>query len=600
MGGTDTNSILASAQKFDSIAIMSRRFFIVAALSALVAFAADKPGLDGFDSFAEQALKDWKCAGFAIAVVQDGKVILSKGYGLRDVKNQKPVTTKTIFAIGSSTKSFTVTSLAALADQGKLDWDRPVREYLPDFRMMDQFASERMTPRDLVTHRSGLPRHDLMWYSSPWARQDIFERLRYLEPSKDFRTTFQYQNLMFMTAGYLAAHVSGMTWEEHVRKTILNPLDMASTNFSVTDSQKSPDYSLPYSVVKENIKEIPFQNIDTIGPAGSINSNVEDMIKYVQMHLAKGKGVISEKNEAQMISPQMSISGPGNDKELGPSSYGMGFFLTTYRGHYLVHHGGNIDGFSALVTFMPQDNIGMVILTNQNGSTVPTVVSYNVYDRLLGLGQIDWTKRIKERQEKARTSEEDAKKKGYTAQHPGTHPSHDLADYAGDYEHPGYGVASVKYENGGLRFKFHKFGGPMTHFHYDVFEAPRDEANPDSKMKIQFHSNLQGDIDFLSIPLESSVKDVVFTRLGDAKMRTKTFLAPLTGTFVRGGTNVIVDMKADDAITLTLPGQGTFDLEPMRGTRFNVKGLNGHTIEFFGDDLVFYQPDGTFSATRKK
>src|SRR5579885_2666904 len=591
MGGTDTNSILASAQKFDSIAIMSRRFFIVAALSALVAFAADKPGLDGFDSFAEQALKDWKCAGFAIAVVQDGKVILSKGYGLRDVKNQKPVTTKTIFAIGSSTKSFTVTSLAALADQGKLDWDRPVREYLPDFRMMDQFASERMTPRDLVTHRSGLPRHDLMWYSSPWTRQDIFERLRYLEPSKDFRTTFQYQNLMFMTAGYL---------EEHVRKTILNPLDMASTNFSVTDSQKSPDYSLPYSVVKENIKEIPFQNIDTIGPAGSINSNVEDMIKYVQMHLAKGKGVISEKNEAQMISPQMSISGPGNDKELGPSSYGMGFFLTTYRGHYLVHHGGNIDGFSALVTFMPQDNIGMVILTNQNGSTVPTVVSYNVYDRLLGLDQVEWTKRFKDQQAKARASEEDAKKKGYTAQKTGTHPSHDLSDYVGEYEHPAYGVAQVTSANGGLRFKFHQLGGPMTHFHYDVFEAPRDEANPDSKMKIQFHSNLQGDIDFLSIPLESSVKDVVFTRLGDAKMRTKTFLAPLTGTFVRGGTNVIVDMKADDAITLTLPGQGTFDLEPMRGTRFNVKGLNGHTIEFFGDDLVFYQPDGTFSATRKK
>ncbi len=581
---------------------MSRRFFIVAALSALVAFAADKPGLDGFDSFAEQALKDWKCAGFAIAVVQDGKVILSKGYGLRDVKNQKPVTTKTIFAIGSSTKSFTVTSLAALADQGKLDWDRPVREYLPDFRMMDQFASERMTPRDLVTHRSGLPRHDLMWYSSPWTRQDIFERLRYLEPSKDFRTTFQYQNLMFMTAGYLAAHVSGMTWEEHVRKTILNPLDMASTNFSVTDSQKSPDYSLPYSVVKENIKEIPFQNIDTIGPAGSINSNVEDMIKYVQMHLAKGKGVISEKNEAQMISPQMSISGPGNDKELGPSSYGMGFFLTTYRGHYLVHHGGNIDGFSALVTFMPQDNIGMVILTNQNGSTVPTVVSYNVYDRLLGLDQVEWTKRFKDQQAKARASEEDAKKKGYTAQKTGTHPSHDLSDYVGEYEHPAYGVAQVTSANGGLRFKFHKLGGPMTHFHYDVFEFPQDETNPEStKMKVEFHSNLQGDIDFLSLPLESTVKDIVFTRLGDARMKERTFLQPLTGTYVRGAANVTIAMKNDNALTMTLPGgQGTFDLEPVRGTRFNVKGLTGYSVEFRGDDLVFYQPNGTFAATRKK
>jgi CubicO group peptidase (beta-lactamase class C family) len=584
---------------FDRIAIMLRRLFCIATLSVF-AFGADKPGLDGFDSFADQALKDFKVAGFAIAVVQDGKVIYSKGYGYRDLKNQKPVTTKTIFAIGSSTKSFTVTSLAALVDQGKLDWDKPVREYLPDFRLMDQFASERMTPRDLVTHRSGLPRHDLMWYDSPLTREQIFSRLRYLEPSKDFRTTFQYQNLMFMTAGYLAAHVSGMTWEDHVRKAVLNPLEMHSTNFSVNDSLKVSDYSLPYSVSKENIKEIPFQNIDTIGPAGSINSNVEDMAKYVMMHLNKGKGVISERNEVQMTSPQMSISGPGNDKELGASSYGMGFFLTTYRGHYLVHHGGNIDGFSALVTFMPQDHIGMVILTNQNGSSLPSTVSYNVYDRLLGLDQVDWTKRVKDQQSRARTSEEDAKKKGYTAQKPGTHPSHDLADYAGEYEHPGYGVIQVTYANSGLRFKFHKLGGPMTHFHYDVFEFPRDEADPENKMKAEFHSNLQGDIDFVSLPLESTVKDIVFTRRGDARMHEKTFLQPLTGTFARGPANVVVALKNDNALTITMPGQGTLDLEPLRGTKFNIKGLTGYEVEFIGDDLVFYQPNGTFSATRKK
>src|SRR5207244_3839397 len=153
---------------------------------------------------------------------------------------------------------------------------------------------------------------------------------------------FQYQNLMFMTAGYLDAHISGMKWEDHVRQAVLRPLEMSSTNFSVDDSQKAPDYSLPYTVAKENIKEIPFQNIDSIGPAGSINSNVEDMLKYVTMHLNKGKGVITDKNETQMTSPQMSISGPGADKELGAQSYGMGFFLTSYRGHYLVHHGGNI------------------------------------------------------------------------------------------------------------------------------------------------------------------------------------------------------------------------------------------------------------------
>src|SRR5258706_2034126 len=356
---------------------MCRKFFPLVAVAAFVAIAADtKPGLDGIDGFAAQALKDWKCAGFAIAVIQDGKVIYSKGYGLRDVKRNQPVTTKTLFAVDSLTKSFTVSSLGVLADQGKLDWDKPVREYLPDFRLWDQFATERMTPRDLVTHRSGLPRHDMVWYNSGFSRKEVFERLRYLEPSKDFRTTFQYQNLMFLTAGYLAAHIAGTSWEDLVRKTVFRPLEMNSSNFSVNDSRKTSDYSLPYTLEKEAIKEIPFRNIDSIGPAGSINSNVEDMAKYVMMHLAKGKGVLSARNASQMQTPQMAIAGPGQDTELGPQSYGMGFFLTSYRGHYLVHHGGNNNRFSALVRFLPQDNNGMGILDHQNGSPAPPGIFY--------------------------------------------------------------------------------------------------------------------------------------------------------------------------------------------------------------------------------
>src|SRR5271169_2254170 len=237
---------------------MLRKIILLMASAAIA--AAEK--LDGFDAFANKELRDWKCDGFAIAVVQDGKVILSKGYGLRDAKKNLPVTEKTQFAIGSSTKSFTVTSLGVLVDQGKLDWDKPVRDYLPDFRLWDQFATERMTSRDLVTHRSGLPRHDLMWYNSPFSRQELFERLRYLEPNKDFRTTFQYQNLMFMTAGLLAGHVAGTTWEQLVRKSIFEPLGMKSSNFSVTDSMKSADYSLGYQVANDIPVDMPFRNID--------------------------------------------------------------------------------------------------------------------------------------------------------------------------------------------------------------------------------------------------------------------------------------------------------------------------------------------------
>ena len=359
---------------------MFRRTILLTLCAAFISTAADAPNtFEGFDSFAQQVLTDWKCAGFAVAVIQDGNVIYSKGFGLRDIKNNQPVTPKTLFAIGSSTKSFTVTSLGVLVDQGKIEWDKPVKDYLPDFKMMDQFATDRMTPRDLVTHRSGLPRHDRMWLNSPFTRQEIFERLRYLEPNKDFRTTFQYQNLMFMTAGYLAGHVAGMSWEDHVRKVIFEPLGMTASNFSVSEMQKAADHSQPYTVVKGEVREIPFRNIDTIGPAGSINSNVEEMAKYVTMHLQHGKGIISAKNSAEMQSPQMSISGPpAENKELGAQSYGMGFFLTSYRGHYLVHHGGNIDGFSALVC----SRIGVlsagfkigVVRSSSSTSTISTAI----------------------------------------------------------------------------------------------------------------------------------------------------------------------------------------------------------------------------------
>jgi hypothetical protein len=264
-----------------------------------------------------------------------------------------------------------------------------------------------------------------------------------------------------------------------------------------------------------------------------------------------------------------------------------------------VHHGGNIDGFSALVSFMPQENVGMVILSNQNGSQVPTVVSYDVYDRLLGLDEIDWTKRFKAQQERARAGTEEAKKKGYTIQVQGTHPTHELALYAGEYESPAYGIANVDFQNGALNFSYHGGGGPLNHFHYDVFEVAERELESLSKVKVSFHTNLLGDVDSFSIPFEPSVKEVVFTRLPDRSMKEKMFLQPLTGSYQRGAGTLMVAMKGDHTITLTMPGQSPLDLEPVRGTRFNIKGQNGSTVEFKGDDLVFYQGNNVSVATRK-
>lgn len=571
--------------------------------------ATKKPSLEGLDAFISEVMKEWKVPGLAIAVVQDGKIILSQGYGLRNVKNNLPVTPKTLFAIGSITKSFTVTGLGILNDQGKLDWDKPAREYLPTFRLYDSVASEHMTARDLVTHRSGLPRHDFLWYNSGFNRKEMLDRLRHLEPSKEFRSTWQYQNLMFMTAGYLAGQLASMSWEDFTRQKILLPLGMQGSNFSVLDSQKSADFALPYAKVKEDLKEIPFRVIDEIGPAGSINSSVEDMANYVLLHLNKGKHgqtqLLSENNVAQMQTPQMVMPGATPYAEVGHSSYGMALVVSTYRGHKVVSHGGGIDGFTALLSFMPPDNIGMIILTNRSGNPVPAIVSYNVYDRLLGLEPVAWSQRIQEQQKKQEQAEEEAKKKGFTTRKEGTRPSHDLKEYAGEYEHPGYGVARVELEKDELKLVYNKITSPLKHFHYDVFEVPEDPLNPFQERKVRFPTDLKGEIDSLLVLLEPNVKEIVFTRMPEKAMKERKFLEALVGQYQLASATVTFALKGENTLTLTVPGQPEYEMVPVRGLTFDVKGLAGFSIEFKKDasgaviEAAFYQPNGTFLAKKK-
>src|SRR5437660_2088944 len=203
--------------------------------------------LQGFDDFVYQVMQDWKVQGLAIAIIKDGEVILSRGFGKRDVANDLDVTPHTLFPIASCSKAFTTAALAVLADMGKLDWDTPVRVYMPEFKLLDPFATERMTPRDLVSHRSGLPRHDMAWYNASATRRELFERLQYLEPTKDFRSLWQYQNLMYMAAGYLVERITGQTWEEFVRQHLFAPLEMTASNFSIVETvEQAENFSHPY------------------------------------------------------------------------------------------------------------------------------------------------------------------------------------------------------------------------------------------------------------------------------------------------------------------------------------------------------------------
>ena len=393
--------------------------------------ASEWPASGDFDAYVAQTMRDFKVPGVAIAVVHNGNVLVAKGYGLRDVENRLPITTKTLFPIASITKSFTVTTLGMMVDQGIVDWDKPVRDYLPDFRMYDPVATDEITPRDLVTHRSGLPRHDLVWYGSPISQKEIVEHLRYLEPNKPLRQTFQYNNLMFITAGYLEGVLNHSTWEESVQKQVLTPIGMTATLFSSAEARKNPDCAQPYRKNRrtEEVQRIPFAEWGDVGAAGGINSNLDDMVRYLLFHLAKGKlegkQLLSENSASQMQTPQMVIQGERDYPELGDQSYGMGFFISTYRGHKLVEHGGNLDGFSLELAFLPEEQIGIVILTNLDGSRFRDAFPLDVVDRLLGLQPLPWNERFLEREHKEAEAENTAEDKGFTGRKQGSRPSHD-------------------------------------------------------------------------------------------------------------------------------------------------------------------------------
>ena len=592
--------------------------FIAAPLLAQQKQVDPAKALEGFDDFVNQAVKDWHGAGAAVAIVQGDKVILLKGYGYRDIEKKLPITPKSLFAIASITKSFTVTDLGMLMDEGKGGWDLAVRTVFPAFKLYDPVLTEQMTVRDLVTHRSGLPRHDMVWYSSDFSRDDLIRRLQYLEPNKPLRSTFQYNNLMFMTAGYIAGLLDNKKWEDSLRVRVLTPLGMNTTTFSLKELQASPDFALPYQKgrdLKAELKRMPFEATcpDTcaLGPAGELNSNAEDMSHYLLFHLNKGKfngqQLLSENNSSQMQTPQMTLSGTPDYPELGENSYGMGFFISAYRGHKRIEHGGNLDGFSSIFTFLPNEKIGVVVLTNLDGTPLPDVIAFNAMDRLLGMDQVPWSKRLLDSEIAGKQSEADAKTKGYDLRKKDTHTSHDIKDYLGDYENPGYGIVSVAEEPGGLLLKVNKLPLHMKHYHYDVFEVPYDPQDPFSKQKLSFFGDLAGEISSLSMPLEPRVKDIVFTRMPDKQLTERSFIEAFAGQYEFPGdpTPTTIALRGDHTLVMSQPGAPERELLPRRGTTFNLKGLEGFSIEFKRDssskvsEAVFYTPDTVLIIKRK-
>lgn len=478
-------------------------FCLFALVVAGRAQAVDQAALDRIMS---EALKSWDVPGAAIVVVRGEEVVYVKGFGVRSISGGEPVTPETLFAIGSTSKAFTTAAMAVLADEGKMSWDDPVRKHLPGFRLADPLASENVTIRDIVTHRTGLIRHDLLWYGSPWSRDEIVQRIGMVPLSYPIRTNFQYQNIMFLAAGQAVGRTSGSTWEEFVKSRLFEPLGMKTANFSVNDVIKVADRATPHQRVGEKNVQIPWRNIDNVAPAGSINAGVAELANWLKMHLNEGRvggrQIISAGNVREMHMPQMVVRIEGRWKlffgepETTQLSYGLGWFISSYRGHKLVGHGGSIDGFRAQIQLVPAAKLGVAVVANLGNTQLPEAVAYQVLDRLLGLEPRDWNKRISEEAKRLEAEAATAVKERFDKRVPDTRPSHPLADYAGDYEDAGYGTATVAVVGDALSLRWSFARLKLEHFHYDTFTPGRIGAMAGEL--VQFHLDPEGRVEGLT------------------------------------------------------------------------------------------------------
>lgn len=503
---------------------MKIKYFVLSVILILISSITfsqpNKPDIKNLslaeiDEFITEIMKEWKVPGLSIAVVKDDSVIMLKGYGLRDIKKKLPVTPQTLFGIASCSKAFTCTDLGILVDKEKLTFGKLVKDVIPEFSLSDSYATEHITIRDLVTHQSGFARHDRLWYMSPFSRSEILHRMRFLEMNRNLHQSYQYNNLMYVVAGVAIQKTSDMTWEEFTKKNILEPLSMNNTFFSINDLKKSDNHALPYGEFKDQVDIIPYCDLDAAGPCGSINSNAEDMAKWLTMNMNNGKykdkQIISEKSLKEIHSPQMISSKSIDNEELYYSLYGMGWGINQYRNNLMISHTGSIDGYASLVTFLPNEKFGLVILTNLESNGIHRTISYYMFDKYLDLEPVKWNERAREREQKSKESELLRKKREDSIQVKNTKPSKELASYTGEYENLAYGKVTVKLEKGQLRLYYNSYFYRLEHYHYDIFTAIIEEW--DDYKKIKFDINKNGNVEALFIPFEYSVKDIPFKKL---------------------------------------------------------------------------------------
>lgn len=423
------------------------------------------------DARIEAVREAWEIPGLAVAILH-GDSLEVRGYGVRELGRPEPVDGHTLFAIGSTTKAFTAAAVGILVEEGRLDWDDRVVDRLPGFALADPWVTRRLTIRDLLAHRSGLPMANLMWLTGLHDREELIRRLRWLDSDGGYRDGIAYQNVLYAAAGSIVEEVAGVTWEAFVRERILAPLGMEATRTGLQGLVGAESLATPQARVDGEVEPVPYRDIEPVGPAGSLLSSASDLARWLRLHLTAEESderpvsaaILAETHRPQTVmskEPALAVLYP----RARSLTYGMGWVVSAYAGRTLLDHGGGIDGMTALVALVPEEEVGVAILANRQLPAPPYWILYDLLDDILGLERTDWSARFQE------TLAGFSPPPG-PVRLEGTSPSLRLDRYVGSYTSPVLGEAEVARDGDGLTFRLGSLAAPLEHWHLDTFRAP--------------------------------------------------------------------------------------------------------------------------------
>ncbi|MFM8274921.1 MAG: serine hydrolase [Gemmata sp.] len=458
------------------------RLLALAALLALPAAArAAEPKPEAADAVMADAMKAFRAPGAALVVVRGDQVPVLKGYGRRAADANGPVTPDTLFPLASCTKQFTAALLATLVDDGSLKWDDPVNRHYTGFKLSDPNADALLSVRDLVTHRTGLGSHDLLWYRAPWSIDHVLAQVERLPLEYPFRSGYRYNSIPFMAAGRVAERVGKSKWEKLVRERLTEPLEMKGVHFTTAEIPKAADRALGHRLNRAGeVEFMPAYETREPNPSGSMSATPRDLAAWLQFHISdgvapSGKRLVSSAPLLETRAPQnpirMSAAARAAFPETVQTSYAMGWVVSDYRGLKVVAHGGIIDGFRVQLTLVPDKDLGFAVLTNMHDSRLPQAATNSLIDLYCGLKPRDWNAHFRKLVDDEAATKRAALAARDKARDPTAGPSLALAAYAGKYAHPAYGTATVAHAEDKLVVSWSGFTCPLEHFERDRFRV---------------------------------------------------------------------------------------------------------------------------------